>query len=406
MNNSFDKSTVKLLLDIIFCFFNNKTYDKIINKSDFEKLRFLSEIHSLSPIIFSVIQNNLESSVQEIGDKAVKMKKEYRYAIFHSSQQENCIDEISRAFYNENIQAVFFKGSEIKNYYPVPALRTMGDIDCLIKESDRQTAYKIMCDLGYTNSAQNLDVWEYDKNNIHIEMQSRLAHNGVGNGFNYTEYFSDAFEHTVFDEEGHLRFENEYNLCYLIYHITKHLSSTGAGIRMVLDIAVFTRRFEKVLDLNRLKKMLDETKLCLAANAIYSLCDKWFATNFLNLFGYEEYIPDGLEEYIIYGGVFGFETHDTGDVYRRRTYENSSVDKSNSRFVALKNFFFPSADYMQQYIPSVKKHRWLLPLAWIKRWIIGLFKRKEHSLSTLDSISSGDNDKSQKEAQMLRKLGL
>lgn len=391
---------------ILRCYLQGKGSVEITEDNNINELFNIAKIHSLNPIVFHMLKES--ESLKKIADTPLykNQKKEYRYAIYNSAQQDEYIEEINKAFFENNIKILFFKGAQLRNYYPVRALRTMGDLDCLILEKDRQTAHKIMGDLGYTNCNRNLDVWIYEKNNIHIEMQSHLAHNGVGNGFDYKAYFSDVFNH-ITDGYNSFQLEDEYNLCYLFYHIAKHLSSTGAGIRMILDIAVFTNAIQDKIDFQKLNIMLEETQLKGTANAVYALCDKWFGTSFTDKFKLSGEIPDGLEEYIINGGVFGFETHDTGDVYRRRAFEGASdSNKKPSRFKMLKNFFFPSIDYMQQYIPSVKKHHWLLPFAWLKRCFIGLFKRNKHSLNTLNSIGKGNNEQSLKEAQMLRKMGL
>lgn len=395
-----------MLFRILHFYLQGKDSVEITEDNNISELFNIAKIHSLNPIVFHMLKES--EILKKIADTPLykSQKKEYRYAIYASAQQDECINEINKAFSQNNIKILFFKGAQLRNYYAVSALRTMGDLDCLIVEKDRQTAHKIMGDLGYTNCNRNLDVWIYEKNNIHIEMQSHLAHNGVGNGFDYNDYFSDAFEHTKIGYNS-LQLEDEYNLCYLFYHIAKHLSSTGAGIRMILDIAVFTNAIQDKIDFKKLSLMLEETHLTGTANAVYALCDKWFGTSFTDKFKLSGEIPDGLEEYIVNGGTFGFNTHDTGDVYRRRAFDGSAdSNKKTSRFKILKDFFFPSIDYMQQYIPSVMKHHWLLPFAWLKRCFIGLFKRNKHSLNTLNSIGKGDNEQSLKEAQMLRKMGL
>lgn len=388
-----------------YFFYDEKFTDKL-NENELKILFNIAEIHNLNPALFHVLKEN--KSLLKIADTVLykKQKKEYRYAMYYATQLDEYIDEINRAFSDKHLKILFFKGAQLRNYYPISFLRTMGDLDCLIFENDRKTADKIMCQLKYNSANKNLDVWEYNKGNIHIEMQSKLSHNGVGNGFDYTQYFSDAFNHTKTGYNS-LQLENEYNLCYLFYHIAKHLSSTGVGIRMVLDIAFFTKAVLSEIDLKKLKLMLNETQLIRTANAIYGLCDKWFDTSFIEKLQLSAEIPDGLEEYIINGGTFGFETHNIGDIYRRKAFENlDNNDCHMNRLKAIKNFFFPPIEYMQQYVFSVKKHPWLLPIAWIKRFFIGLLKRNKHSLNTLNSINSGDNEQSFKEAQMLRKMGL
>lgn len=405
MTNLYDKDTALIFTDALKCFIKDKPYKSEISENDLKKVFSLAEIHDLSPILYYTLKDNESFIASNIPIKT-ELKKKYRYAIFRSSQNDDYIKLIEEEFKKGNIKIIFFKGAQLKKYYPVAELRTMGDIDCLINETDRESAHKIMCNLGYINSAKSLDVWEYNKGKMHIEMQSCLAHNGIGNGFDYTSYFSDAFDHTVADNHR-LRLENEYYLCYLIYHIAKHLSSTGAGIRMIMDIAVFTNHFEPVIDKEKFCKILEETKLKGTANAVFALCDKWFNTDFIQKFGFDGDIPEGLEEYIINGGTFGFKTHDTGDIYRRKALE---PDKENSklsyRMQVLKDFFFPSADYLTRYLPALKKHRYLLPLAWLIRIFVGVFKHGKHSVYTLNSIKSGDDDRTFKEAEMLRKMGI
>ena len=122
-------------------------------------------------------------------------------------------------------------------------------------------------------------------------------------------FFSDAIEHTE-KNANFIFLKREYHFCFLIYHIAKHLYSTGAGIRMFLDI-----------------------------------CLLW-------------------------------------------------------------NYLFLSAENMLQIMPSVEKHRWLLPAVWIKRWWLGAFRRRNHSLHTMQSMFKDDDGRGQKEYQMLKELGL
>lgn len=56
---------------------------------------------------------------------------------------------------------------EVAEYYPVPALRTMGDCDIVVQKSDRLNCNKILQKLGY-ESIRNEDdgEWAYLKKKI------------------------------------------------------------------------------------------------------------------------------------------------------------------------------------------------------------------------------------------------
>lgn len=84
----------------------------------------------------------------------------------------------------------------------------------------------------------------YSRGSITVEMHTRIADNNISNQFGYMEYFSDVFGHT--EEKDRITYlEKDYQICFLFYHIAKHLSSTGAGIRMILDIGLLARCFDK-----------------------------------------------------------------------------------------------------------------------------------------------------------------
>lgn len=398
--------TAKKLFNLIKCFLNSNKYGEKISGQELLSIYQLSCIHELSPIIYHLIETKAVITDIENEKLTGAMKKNYRLALFSAVQQEESITEIKSAFRENSINVVFFKGAEIRNYYPLSQLRTMGDIDCLIAEKDRIKAHKILLDMGYICKYDTGNVYTYNKNSVQLEVHTKIAESNLGNGFDYDSYFSDAINNTeIRDNEPYL--EKEYNLCFLIYHIAKHLSSTGAGIRMILDIAVFTKKFENEIDKERLYSMLREAKLYGTACAVFALCDKWFDTDFTEKFEFDKKIPDGLENYIINGGTFGFETHDTGDIYRRKALNPGNGNtKAPYRIKVLKDFFFPSSEYLERYLPASKKHKWLIPLAWLIRIFVGIFKRGRHSVSTLNSISKGDDDRTFKEAEMLRKMGI
>lgn len=406
MINDEEKIIAEKLFKILSCFLHDLPFDNNIDKIEFEKLYRLANIHKLTPILFYVMQEQIDDIKVQNEHITDLLKKEYRYALFNAVQQEESIEEMQSSFRKNSITLVFFKGAEIRAYYPMPQLRTMGDIDCLIPEKDRKKAHKLMLDMGYECNLSEGNVWTYNKNSVNIEIHTKIAENNIGNGFDYQKYFSDAIN-CCENINNALCLNKEYHLCLLIYHIAKHLSSTGAGIRMIYDVAVFLKHYEKELDNKKVKKMLTETHLMKTAKVIIALCDKWFETEFFSNHDYSQEIPEGLEEYIIRGGTFGFETHNTGDIYRRKAL-NQKEKKSilPYRIQVLKDYFFPSSDYLERYLPASKKYKWLLPAAWFCRLIVGVFKHGRHSAATLNSINNGDDERTIKEAQMLREMGL
>lgn len=106
-----------------------------------------------------------------------------------------------------------------------------------------EQAHGLMTDLGYECESDKGDVWVYRRGSVSIEMHTRIAGNCI--------FLS-----------------REYHFCFLIYHIAKHLSSTGAGIRMFLDIAVFLRCYGKEFDWKQAEELLRGSGLSRTAGAM------------------------------------------------------------------------------------------------------------------------------------------
>lgn len=151
----------------------------------------------------------------------------------------------------------------------------MGDLDCLICEEDRGRAHELMTDLGYSCSADQGNVWVYQKGMVVIEMHSRIAGNNISNGVDYMQFFSDAVNQ-IAEEDEELCLKREYHFCFLIYHIAKHISSTGAGVRMFMDLVIFLKHYGMTFDKEKAERMLKEASLDKVAVTIENLCDRWF----------------------------------------------------------------------------------------------------------------------------------
>ena len=373
---------------------------------ELEDLLYLAHIHSLEPVVYYMLREQRKQlSIQNL-EQVQYMQRVYHSAVYISVTQEASRAEIEGTFEKAGIKLVFFKGAQLRELYPVPELRTMGDMDCLICREDRAKAHALMCQLGYQCEIDDEPVWMYRRDAVVIEMHTLLAAKDIGNGVDYESFFSDAMEHVV-KKDGKLCLGKEDHLCYLIYHIAKHLCSTGAGVRMIADIAATLRFYSDKMDWEELKCLLEASHLHETASAIYGLCHKWFGVEPPEKYSGSELVLKDLEEYIVEGGVFGFETHDLGDVYRRNAFRGKTGSNGGRyRLKMMKNYLFPPREYLVKYFPLSEKCGWLYPVAWVCRCWTGIFRRKGHSVATIRSMTRGDAERSYREMKMLREIDL
>ena len=372
---------------------------------ELEDLLYLAHIHSLEPVVYYMLREQRKQLLEQKPELFRHMQRAYHSAVYVSVTQEASRAEIEETFKRAGVKLVFFKGVQLRELYPVPELRTMGDMDCLICPEDREKAHRLMCQLGYKRQEQEGAVWVYSMGTIVVEMHTKIARNGLGNGFDYQEFFSDAMEHTKM-QNGKLCFESEYHVCYLIYHIAKHLSSTGAGVRMIADIAAILHCDQGDIDWEFVQRQLEQAQLWETALAIYGLCNRWFGIDTPASYRGPEWVLDALEAYIVSGGTFGFELRGSGDIYRRNALRESMDRGWRYRLRLMCEYLFPSKAYLTKYFPPSEKHGWLLPVAWLRRCWLGAFRRKHHSIATIRSMTDGDADRSYWEGRMLKEIGL
>ena len=389
------------LLSILESFIKEENYDPdpTIQLHD---LMDLASCHGLSPVLYYILNRHHDIFQENASDIFSQLKTQYIRSSYCSFVQSDGMWEVIHAFHKHGIELTLFKGFVLKDLYPLPELRTMGDVDCLIHEKDRSASHQLLQELGFECTLSTGDVWVYKRALLSIEVHTNIARNGFAGNTDFSSYFMDAMAHTV--EQGEYRvFLPEYHMLFLLYHISKHLSSTGAGVRMIMDLAVFALHQDESFDWDWLFSELERLNLTASASAVFTLANRWFHLDLPVQKKISETALTYLEKYILSGGVFGFDGHSTADVYLRRGFAGNKKSRSGVwyRIRLMWIYFFPSAEAM-----NLKNRPWLLPAAWVHRWYCGLFKRREHSLKVLHDLRSKESDTAKEEHEMLKELGL
>ena len=87
----------------------------------------------------------------------------YMAAVYQSSVQEYSIQELTERLEEDKIPYALVKGACIREIYPNPELRTMGDIDLFMSEESRIKTDRILKELGYQKEELGSNVWTYKK---------------------------------------------------------------------------------------------------------------------------------------------------------------------------------------------------------------------------------------------------
>lgn len=336
---------------------------------DLREVFRLADIHDVGGIIATQIK---------LTDEEYRPKNELKsffnqvlgYSVKNNIQRENAFIKIQK-FLNENeIEHIFVKGIIVKNYYPVPELRTSGDIDVIVKtDLNKLKDLAVENGIKVTDFVSNALTLFIDGLDIEIHNQPDVITSYFDNMFSLCE--KDDFEYSL----------NEYDhLFYILCHLAKHLLYRGAGVRMLLDVDLTIRHIENFKQ-EKLLEIAKRTGVKKTVETILSLCKLWFNTPVkANVDLVEDCrLLNSLETVFLDGGSFGYSTNSIPLKY----YKNSK-----SRFGVILKMAFPDREYLKICYPYYKNNPLLYPVARVNRIADGILKKKKAAKNALSQIKS------------------
>ena len=245
------------------------------------------------------------------------------------------------------------KGIVLKKLYPETGMRQMADNDILFDTDHAEELRTIMESLGFITETFNRNHHDvYIKPPIStFEMHKDLIIN-LDVYKVYYDYFHDIKSRLLKDDESSYgyHFSNEDFYIYMIVHGYKHQSYRGTGLRTLLDIYVYMKKYESTLDWNYIRQELEKLKLAEAEEKNRKLALKVFSGSSegtaRDLTKDEKYL---LNDFLGYG-AYGTEDH----------IKKAAMDRAG-RLRYLRYRIFLPMELVEEYYPFFHKHKILLP---------------------------------------------
>lgn len=358
---------------------------------DFEAIFELAKKQDVENIVFLSIdqlENNIDSNLYSIWQEAYYKRMKY------SAFQDMALEELIEVFTKAGIDCMPLKGSVIKNYYPNPDLRTMGDIDFLVREQNRQVVRDIMHSLGYEDDL-------LDDGQVDSFRRSKLEYIEVHYDFSAKnhimhEVFTIDWDKLVPTGTPHL-FKQTFEDLYFFNtgHYVKNMHNKGMGLRGVVDTFVLWNRLtdnqKQVLNERFAEVNIDEFN-----SKLVKIADIWF--NEVK----DDGSLDALQKYLLNKKTYGDYKTETilNAVYSEQT-------SSNAKY--LKDKIFPSADDLYERFDIKRKCFLILPFLWIWRILLQLFGSKEKwsfAKKQMDTFKTIDQSDIDYERKIREKFGL
>lgn len=320
---------------------------------DWDGMYTLTEYHSLTNLIAYAIDNTVP---EEVADR---FSKHSSLAFARYMKYDYETKEICRIFEEKKIPYMLLKGFIMKDYYPSPEMRTMCDVDILVKPEDLDAIETIMTERGYTKlKLERDDEVTYQKKpllsyEMHVQLVSK-SHRKI------FDYYGNGWQLAKKDTDYGYKMSDEDFFVFLIAHFAKHYRTAGVGVRPVIDIWLYLKKFRNKLDWSYIDKELDKLEMKEFAYNLFKLSDYWFEGA-----NAEKKIAD-MSSYVLTSGIYGNVVNDG----RTKKLRNEA---KNNAFTKYFKAVFLDYNSMVGMFPNIKKCPLLIVYYWIKRLVVKIF---------------------------------
>ncbi len=373
--------------------------------SDYDLNMFfnLANYHGVLPLCYEKI--SLAKGFAPSNFEKVKLKG--FSIVFSQTKRSENFKEIYGIILENGIKPLVLKGIICRQLYgDLCDHRPSGDEDILIKKEEFFRVKDVMMKHGYIPQEEVTEktlsgiqeITFKNPNGLNIEVHLNII--GTENKIRriMNEYFKDVFEKTVIMEiDGQKYFTLDYtdHYIYLFFHMFKHFSTTGVGVRQILDMFKFAEAYDEKIDWNTVCDAIERINAQKLYGDIIEIGNKYMGFELKNPFGAT--LPERLLEDIFSAGSFG-----NGNMEQAGSKVKVMAAMDAGKKPGKLKMLFPSIESMREFYTVLYDHPYLLPVMWIVRIVRYILRRnKGETYDVLKSEKIAD-----KKIELLQDYGI
>ena len=385
MNN-----TQKGLLQLIRCGITGQA-EQLPEGFELESIRELAAAHQLVGLVYEgCVVCGMDKTDPQM--RAV-FQKYYGLTLRHERQMA-ALNRLFAAFEQEGIDYLPMKGVILKQMYPAPAARVMGDADVLIRQEQYDRIRPIMQQLGYEEEPEYYHELPWKSKDLYVELHRSVVPSYHAVEYAYFEHVWDRAVH----KQGHcyaMSPEDEY--LFNFEHYAKHYRGGGIGIRQLIDLWLCAKQPQQP-DGEKLRQGLEKLNMLQFYDYTCQLLKVWFED------AQSDERTDFMTDYIYASGSWGQIENRLTAKSMMDAKRDGSVRQLRSR--KIRQMIFPPLDMMKSRYPVLEKAPVLLPVMWPVRWVTAALFRHKNVESYNKMLGYADAKQISSFEESLRYVGL
>lgn len=355
---------------------------------DIKEVFRLAKIHLVLPLVYE----NLCGARGFDENAYPKLRARVFSMVYAQAKRTAQFKKIYKELLDNGIKPIVVKGIICRQLYgELCDHRPSSDEDILIKRDDYFKAHEVFAANGYyTHEKVDEKVLEHvqqitfynEDTKLTIELHLNLIGNETKLRHCMNEYFSDAFSScTEIEIDGQKYYTLGYteNYIFLFYHLFKHFSTSGVGVRQMLDMLKFAQVYGDNIDQDKVREAVLSIKTSYLYGDIIEIGNRYMGFSLENKFGVTH--PERLLEDMFFSGIYG---NGTSEQSGSKIKVIMAMD-SGGRMGRLRTLF-PPVGFMREYYKVLNRYPFLLPLMWVVRIVRYIFRRSK--CETYDVLKS------------------
>lgn len=278
----------------------------------------LANAHTVSGLVAGLFMDNKVAVAKGPGKEDAMMDMAEAVANHRWAYANHCraVSELDDLLSAGGIEYVVFKGTSSASHYPVPSLRTMGDVDFYVPKQYYDKAVSMIEgqwheDVTHEASEKHLS---FDHREIRFEIHHRVETFGTRR---HQRIFDDAVDngmrHAVRYSLEAGQYANalpaELDITVVFKHIYTHLLLEGVGLRQLVDLAMLLDDYQDRVDVKSLRGLLTRLGYIHVFDATVSMLADYIglpcAEIYSPLTSYNRWWGDRIMKIVMESGNFG-----------------------------------------------------------------------------------------------------
>ena len=339
---------------------------------DWDKIIEESNAHSITGLLYPALKKYDNSKLDV--DVLNSLKKSTFISAVQQSKHIKETAKILELFNKNNIPVIVLKGLVIRNYYPMPDLRTMCDSDVIIHKEDLEKVRTLLLNEGFREEEDAGHHIAFFKFGFNLEVHWTLANETFRKGQEcFQEHIWKDARKIQVDGVDTLALSLEDQALHFCAHMASHMAISGFGVRQLADLVLLVEHEGKNINWNSFIKKTKKSGLYKFSIGMFKVCNYLFNMEIpkeLKDNNNDEEVIKLVINDIFTGGVYG--QRDLSFTFRAQVGYDIEEDNTISMIKRYIQIILPPPSKLSDRYGYAKKYKILLPIAWIHHIWVGI----------------------------------